>query len=427
MAQIFILGVVIFTVVVVALVLVLMVAKTRLVNSEAVTIHVNESPELSFQAPAGDTLLNILANQKMFIPSACGGKGSCGVCKVDVHDGGGAMLPTETSHITKGEARQGCRLACQLKVKNDIYIELEPELFSIKKWDCTVKSNDGVATFIKEFVISLPEGESVPFRAGGYIQIECPAHVQKYSDFEIEDEYREDWDKFNMWDIVSKVDTPVTRAYSMANYPEELGIIMLNVRVASPPWDRKANKFMDVPPGKMSSFIYGRKPGDEVVISGPYGEFFAKDTDNEMVFIGGGAGMAPMRSHIFDQFHRIKTDRKVSFWYGARSFREAFYLEDFDGIQRDNENFVWHVALSSPIEADDWENPESDARKSLGCKQGYTGFIHLVLLENYLKHHEAPEDCEYYLCGPPMMNKAVVDMLDNLGVEPENIMLDDFG
>ena len=290
-----------------------------------------------------------------------------------------------------------------------------------------MKSNHNVATFIKEFIISLPEGESVPFRAGGYIQIECPAHVQKYSDFDIEDEYREDWDKFNMWDIVSKVDTPVTRAYSMANYPEELGIIMLNVRVASPPWDRKANKFMDVPPGKMSSFIYGRKQGDEVVISGPYGEFFAKDTDNEMVFIGGGAGMAPMRSHIFDQFHRIKTDRKVSFWYGARSFREAFYLEDFDGIQRENENFVWHVALSSPIEADDWENPESDARKSLGCKQGYTGFIHLVLLENYLKHHEAPEDCEYYLCGPPMMNKAVVDMLDNLGVEPENIMLDDFG
>jgi Na+-transporting NADH:ubiquinone oxidoreductase subunit F len=414
MAQIFILGVVIFTVVVVALVLVLMVAKSRLVNSEAVTIHVNDDPALSFQAPAGTTLLNILANQKMFIPSACGGKGSCGVCKVDVHAGGGAMLPTEATHISNGEARKGCRLACQLKVKNDLHIELEPELFSIKKWSCTVKSNDGVATFIKEFVISLPPGERVPFRAGGYIQIECPAHVQKYSDMIIEDKYREDWDKFNMWDIVSKVDEPVTRAYSMANYPEELGIIMLNVRIASPPWDRKANRFADVPAGKMSSFIFGRKPGDEVVISGPYGEFFARDTDNEMVFIGGGAGMAPMRSHIFDQFYRLKTTRKVSFWYGARSFREAFYLEDFDG-------------MSDPLPVDDWDNPESDSRKPLGCAKGYKGFIHQVLLENYLKNHEAPEDCEYYICGPPMMNKAVMDMLDSLGVEPENVLFDDFG
>jgi Na+-transporting NADH:ubiquinone oxidoreductase subunit F len=427
MIQIFLLGVVIFTLVVVALVLVVMFAKSRLVSSEAVTIHVNEDPALSFQAPAGDTLLNILTNQKLFIPSACGGKGSCGVCKVDVHGGGGSMLPTEVSHITRGEARSGCRLACQLKVKGDVHIELEPELFSIKKWQCKVRSNDGVATFIKEFIIELPEGESVPFRAGGYIQIEAPTHVQNYSDFDIETEYRGDWDNFKMWDIVSNVPTPVTRAYSMANYPEELGIIMLNVRIASPPWDRKANKFMDVPAGKMSSYIFGRKQGDEVTISGPYGEFFAKDTANEMVFIGGGAGMAPMRSHIFDQFHRIKTERKVSFWYGARSYREAFYMEDFDSIQREHENFVWHVALSSPLDEDNWDNPDAESRKSLGCKEGYVGFIHLVLLENYLKEHEAPEDCEYYLCGPPMMNKAVLDMLDELGVEPENIALDDFG
>ncbi|MEL6342861.1 MAG: NADH:ubiquinone reductase (Na(+)-transporting) subunit F [Myxococcota bacterium] len=424
--QIALLGVVMFTVVVVALVLVLMVARARLVSSEEVDIIINDDPEISFKAPAGTTLLNTLAAQKLFIPSACGGKGTCGVCKVHVHEGGGAMLPTERSHISRGEEREGVRLSCQLKVKGPIHIELEPELFSIKKWDCTVKSNDNVATFIKEFVLQLPEGEAVPFRAGGYIQIEAPKHVVKYNEIEVEDKFRGDWDKFNMWDIVSRVDEPVTRAYSMANYPEEYGIIMLNVRIATPPWDRKNNRFMDVPPGKMSSYIFGCKPGDKVVISGPYGEFFAKDTDNEMVFIGGGAGMAPMRSHIFDQFHRLKTDRKVSFWYGARSFREAFYIEDFDSIQRENDNFIWHVALSSPLDEDDWSNPEARSRQPLGCKMGYTGFIHQVLLDNYLKEHEAPEDCEYYICGPPL-NKAVMDMLDDLGVEPENVMFDDFG
>ncbi len=425
--QIILLGVLMFTVVVVALVLVLMVAKSRLVSSEEVLISINDDPDISFKAPAGDTLLNVLSAKKLFIPSACGGKGSCGVCKVHVHSGGGAMLPTERSHINRSEEREGCRLACQLKVKNDIQIELEPELFSIKKWACTVKSNDGVATFIKEFVLQLPEGESVPFRAGGYIQIECPPHTAKYSDMLIEEEYRGDWDKFNMWDLVSTVTEDVTRAYSMANYPEEAGIIMLNVRIATPPWDRKNNRFMAVPPGIMSSYIFSRKPGDTVTISGPYGEFFARDTKNEMVFIGGGAGMAPMRSHIFDQFYRLKTDRKVSFWYGARSFREAFYIEDFDGIQRNNSNFVWHIALSSPLEEDDWGNPESESRKPLGSAKGYTGFIHQVLLDNYLKDHETPEDCEYYICGPPMMNKAVMDMLDNLGVEPENVLFDDFG
>jgi Na+-transporting NADH:ubiquinone oxidoreductase subunit F len=427
MVQVIMLGVVMFTVVVVALVLVLMVAKARLVNSEDVTININDDPDLSFTAASGTTLLQMLSAQKLFIPSACGGKGTCGVCKVHVHEGGGAMLPTERGHITRGEEREGCRLSCQLKVKGDMKIELEAELFSIKKWQCTVRSNHNVATFIKELVLELPDGESVPFRAGGYIQIEAPVHEVHYKDFIVEDEYREDWDTFKLWQFVSTVSEPVTRAYSMANYPEEFGIIMLNVRVASPPWDRRKDGYMDVPPGKMSSFIFGQTPGDKVTISGPYGEFFAKDTGNEMVFIGGGAGMAPMRSHIFDQFHRIHTKRKVTYWYGARSFREAFYVEDFDNIQKDNPNFEWHIALSNVIPEDDWDNPESPARKMLGSKKGYTGFIHQVLLDNYLNDHPSPEDCEYYLCGPPMMNAAVLKMLDDLGVEPENILLDDFG
>ena len=398
-----------------------MAARSKLVNSAEVTININHG-EKALAARAGGNLLNVLSENKIFIPSACGGKGSCGVCKVDIHDGGGSMLPTEESHISRGEARAGCRLACQVKVKGDMEIELEPEIFGVRKWECTVRSNHNVATFIKEFVIDLPEGENVPFRAGGYIQIDCPPHVQKYSDFIIEDEYREDWDKFDMWRFVSNVNDTVTRAYSMANYPEEYGMIMLNIRVASPPWNMP-----DVPPGIMSSFIFGCEPGDNVTISGPFGEFFAKDTDNEMVFVGGGAGMAPMRSHIFDQFKRIKTDRKVSFWYGARSFREAFYLEDFDGIQEEFDNFMWHVALSDVLEEDEWDNPESPSRQSLGCQEGYVGYIHNIVYEHYLKDHESPEDIEYYLCGPPIMNTSVINMLINLGVEPENIALDDFG
>jgi Na+-transporting NADH:ubiquinone oxidoreductase subunit F len=355
------LGVVVFILMIVALVLVLMAARSKLVNSAEVTININHG-EKALAARAGGNLLNVLSENKIFIPSACGGKGSCGVCKVDIHDGGGSMLPTEESHISRGEARAGCRLACQVKVKGDMEIELEPEIFGVRKWECTVRSNHNVATFIKEFVIDLPEGENVPFRAGGYIQIDCPPHVQKYSDFIIEDEYREDWDKFDMWRFVSNVNDTVTRAYSMANYPEEYGMIMLNIRVASPPWNMP-----DAPPGIMSSFIFGCEPGDNVTISGPFGEFFAKDTDNEMVFVGGGAGMAPMRSHIFDQFKRIKTDRKVSFWYGARSFREAFYLEDFDGIQEEFDNFMWHVALSDVLEEDEWDNPESTSCQFFGC------------------------------------------------------------
>jgi Na+-transporting NADH:ubiquinone oxidoreductase subunit F len=300
-----------------------------------------------------------------------------------------------------------------VKVKQDMHIELEPEIFSVRKWKCTVRSNENVATFIKELILDLPEGDDVPFRAGGYIQIECPPHVVEYKDFFIEDEYRADWDKFNMWGFVSTVKDTVIRAYSMANYPEEKGMIMLNVRIASPPWDRAKNAWSEVPPGIMSSYIFGLKEGDEVTISGPFGEFFAKDTDSEMVFIGGGAGMAPMRSHIFDQFRRVETDRKVSFWYGARSLREAFYVDHFDKIAEENKNFEWHLALSEPLEEDNWS--------------GHKGFIHQIVLDNYLANHESPEDVEYYMCGPPMMNQACIDMLENLGVEPENIMLDDFG
>jgi Na+-transporting NADH:ubiquinone oxidoreductase subunit F len=403
-----ILGVAVFVFVIVTLVIGLMIAKSKLVASGDVTITVNDDPEKAIVTAAGDTLLNTLGARKIFIPSACGGKGTCGVCKLSVLEGGGALLPTETSHINRGEARYGVRLSCQVKVKQDMKIEVEPEIFSVRKWRCRVRSNRNLATFIKELVLELPEGEAVPFRAGGYIQIECPAHVAKYSDFEIEDEYRGDWDKYNMWQFVSKVDEPVTRAYSMANYPGEEGIIMLNVRIASPP-----PNMPNVPPGKMSSFIFGLKPGDEVTISGPFGEFFARETDNEMVFVGGGAGMAPMRSHIFDQFLRLHTGRKVSFWYGARSMREAFYQEDFDRIESDNENFDWHLALSDPLPEDDWT--------------GDTGFIHQVVLNKYLKDHPAPEDLEYYMCGPPMMNQAVINMLLDLGGDPENIMLDDFG
>jgi Na+-transporting NADH:ubiquinone oxidoreductase subunit F len=403
-----ILGVAVFVLVIVAMVVVLMVAKSKLVASGDVTITVNEDPEKALVIPAGNTLLNTLAENKIFIPSACGGKGTCGVCKVDVHSGGGALLPTETSHINRGEARRGTRLSCQVKVKQDMAIEVEPEIFNVRKWQCRVRSNRNVATFIKELVLELPEGEEVPFRAGGYIQIDCPPHEVHYKNFIIEDEYRGDWDKYNMWQYVSKVDEGVTRAYSMANYPEEKGLIMLNVRIASPP-----PNMPNVPPGIMSSYIFGLKPGDEVTISGPFGEFFAKETDNEMVFIGGGAGMAPMRSHIFDQFRRLHTDRKVSFWYGARSLCEAFYEDDFNEIAKENENFTWTLALSEPLPEDNWN--------------GDTGFIHQVVFDKYLKNHPSPEDVEYYMCGPPMMNSACIRMLTDLGVEPENIALDDFG
>ncbi|MAI80873.1 MAG: NADH:ubiquinone reductase (Na(+)-transporting) subunit F [Deltaproteobacteria bacterium] len=401
-------GTIAFTAVIVSLVLLLVIARSRLVASGDVSILINDDPDKTLIASGGSTLLGTLADNKLFIPSACGGQGTCGVCRVVVTDGGGAILPTETGHITRKEARAGMRLSCQVKVKEDLKIEIPAEVFDIKKWTCKVRSNENVATFIKELILELPEGEEVPFRAGGYIQIECPPHLVEYKNFEVEEEYRGDWDKFNQWRYVSQCKEDVIRAYSMANYPEEKGIIMLNVRIASPP-----PRTPDVPPGIMSSYIFDLKPGDEVVISGPYGEFYARDTDNEMIFIGGGAGMAPMRSHIFDQFRRLSSHRKVSFWYGARSLREAFYVEDFDSIQNENENFQWHLALSEPQEEDNWT--------------GLNGFIHQVLFDNYLKDHPSPEDCEYYICGPPMMNDAVIKMLSDLGVEEENILFDDFG
>ncbi len=403
-----ILGVSMFTVIVLALVMVILFAKSKLVSSGDVTISINGEDDKSVVASAGGKLLNVLADKGIFIPSACGGGGTCGQCRVHVHSGGGDILPTEEGHITKREAKEGCRLSCQVAVKQDMDIELEPEIFGVKQWECEVISNDNKATFIKELKLKIPDGESVPFRAGGYIQIVAPPHHVKYSDFDVPDEYRPDWERFNFFSIESKVDDETIRAYSMANYPEEEGIIMLNVRVASPPPNN-----LSLPAGKMSSYIWSLKEGDKVTISGPFGEFFAKETKAEMVFVGGGAGMAPMRSHIFDQLRRLKTDRKMSFWYGARSSREMFYVEDFDMLAKENDNFEWHVALSDPQPEDNWE--------------GYTGFIHNVLFENYLRDHEAPEDCEFYMCGPPMMNAAVINMLKDLGVEDENILLDDFG
>ena len=401
------LGVSFFSAIVLSLVLIILLARSCLVASGNVTIRINGEKEIS--APVGGKLLATLADAQLFVPSACGGGGTCAQCRVKIHSGGGSLLPTETGHINKREAASGERLSCQVAVKQDMDIEVPEEVFGVKKWECTVLSNDNVATFIKNLVLKLPEGEHVNFRAGGYIQIDCPPHHIQFSDFAIGDEYREDWDRFNLWQYGSKVDNVVTRAYSMANYPEEEGLIMLNVRIATPP----PNGGKDVPPGIMSSYIYSLKEGDKVTISGPFGEFFARETKNEMIFIGGGAGMAPMRSHIFDQLKRLHSQRKISFWYGARSKREMFFDDDFDQLQSSNENFRRYVALSDPQEEDDW--------------QGYTGFIHEVLYEEYLKDHPAPEDCEFYICGPPMMNAAVVNMLEGLGVEKENILLDDFG
>ena len=403
------LGVAMFTFTIVSLVGLLMVARRQLVATGDVAITVNDETDRALRASSGGTLLGTLAANRLFVPSACGGKGSCGVCKVKVLDGGGAVLPTELSHLDRGEVRDGVRLSCQVKVKQDMRIEVPAEIFDIRRWQCKVRSNHNVATFIKELLLELPPGEAVPFRAGGYIQIEAPVGNYPYQDIAVEDDYRGDWDKFNLWKYTAELDEPVTRAYSMANYPEEKGVIMLNVRIASPPPRAPEG----TPPGKMTAYLFGLKPGDEVTISGPFGEFFARETDAEMLFIGGGAGMAPMRSHIFDQFRRVGTRRKVSFWYGARSLREAFYIDDFDTVAAEHENFEWHLALSEPLPEDKWT--------------GDTGFIHQVVLENYLKDHPAPEDVEYYLCGPPLMLKACMEMLDGLGVEHENILFDDFG
>ena len=403
-----VLGVAMFTAVILALIALLMAARSKLVATGDVTITINEDPDKALRVPAGGTLLAKLAESQIFIPSACGGKGACGVCEVVVKEGGGDLLPTETGYISRGEARRGCRLACQVKVKGDMKIEIAPEVFSVRKWKCRVVSNRNVATFIKELKLALPEGEEVPFRAGGYVQLECPPHQLSFRDFAIDETFRADWDKFDLWRFRSGCAETVTRAYSMANYPMEKGILLFTIRIAFPPGYKE-----DIPPGIMSSWVFNLKEGDEVTVSGPFGEFFARETNAEMCFTGGGAGRAPIRPHIFDRFHRLRTKRKATYWYGARSLKEAFYQDEFDAIAKANPNFAWHLALSEPLPEDNWT--------------GYTGFIHQVLLEQYLKDHPAPENIEYYMCGPGPMTKAVINMLLDLGVERENIMLDDFG
>jgi len=403
-----ILGVIMFTAMVLALVAVILSARAKLVSSGEVTIEINGDPEKTIKAAAGDKLLQTLANNGVFLSSACGGGGTCAQCKCIVEEGGGSMLPTEESHFTKRDAREGWRLSCQVPVKQDMKVEVEDEVFGVKKWECTVESNPNVATFIKELTLRLPEGENVDFRAGGYVQLECPPYEINFSDFDIQPEYRGDWEHFKFFDLKTVNKETTIRAYSMANYPEEKGVVKFNIRIATPPPGTQG-----INPGIMSTYVFNMKPGDKVTVYGPFGEFFAKDTDAEMVFIGGGAGMAPMRSHIFDQLKRLKSSRKISFWYGARSLKELFYQDEYDALAAEFPNFQWHVAMSDPQPEDNWE--------------GLTGFIHNVLLENYLKDHPAPEDCEFYMCGPPIMNQSVINMLLDLGVEPENIMLDDFG
>ena len=396
-----------FTVIILILVFVILAARSRLVAGGSVHLIINEDKE--FDVPTGGKLMNALADLGIFVPSACGGGGTCGQCTLRVLEGGGAILPTETSLISKREAKEHYRLGCQVAVKQDMKIAMPDEIFGIRKIECDVVSNRNVASFIKELVLELPAGEELDFRAGGYIQIECPPHDLKYTDFDIDEQFRDEWDRYNLWQYESHVKETVSRAYSMASFPLEKTQVKLNVRIATPPPGADPS----IPPGIMSSYIFNLKPGDKAVISGPYGEFFAKDTDNEMVFIGGGAGMAPMRSHIFDQLIRLKSKRKMTFWYGARSLREMFYVDEFNKLAEENDNFEWHIGLSEPLPEDNWT--------------GYTGFIHNVIYENYLKDHPAPEDCEYYLCGPPMMNSAVIKMLEDLGVDHDHIMLDDFG
>jgi len=402
-------SILVFSVLILFLVILLSIAEKKLLPQGDAKILINGDNEKSPSVKPGSSLLSALASHNVFIPSACGGGGTCSQCKCQVLNGGGDILPTEVSHFSRSEIQDNFRLACQVKVKGNMEIKIPDEIFSIKKWDCVVKSNDNVATFIKELILELPNGENLDFQSGGYIQIDIPSYKLNYSEFDVEDEYREDWDKFKMWDLVAENDNPEEfRAYSMANHPAEGNIIMLNVRIAHPP-PRK----WDAPPGIASSYIFNLKPGDKVTISGPYGEFFIKDTNREMVYVGGGAGMAPLRSHLFHLFHTLKTGRKVSYWYGARSKREMFYDDQFKAIEKKFPNFSYHVALSDPMEVDNWT--------------GFTGFIHQVVLDNYLSNHEDPDEIEYYMCGPPMMNKAVTGMLYDLGVEDDMIDFDDFG
>ncbi len=406
-------GVGMFTGVVLALVAVILVARSRLVPSGNVRILINDDESKALSVPAGGKLLNVLADNKVFVSSACGGGGTCAQCKVNIYEGGGDILQTETSHITKREAREGVRLSCQVNVKQDMKIEVPPEVFSVKKWECEVVSNDNVATFIKEFVVKLPEGETLDFQPGGFIQIEVPPFECDFKDFEaIDERFHPDWDRFNVWDFNLVNTESVFRAYSMANHPAEGDIIMLNIRIATPPPDREKGGWEDVPPGIASSYVFSRKPGDKVTISGPFGEFFIQETDREMVYIGGGAGMAPLRSHLYHLFHTLKTGRKVSYWYGARNPNEVFYEDHFRKIEEEFPNFTFHIAMSEPRPEDNWD--------------GYVGFIHQVVYDHYLKDHPAPEDVEYYLCGPPLMLQSALGMLDDLGIEEEMIRFDEF-
>ena len=406
-----IISIVAFLVTILALVAILLFAKAKLMPSGEVKLTVNDEKE--FVTEPGSTILTVLSNNKIFLPSACGGGGTCGMCKAQVVEGGGSILPTEKGFFTRKEQQNQWRLGCQVKVKEDMKINIHKEIMGIKKWECEVVSNHNVATFIKEFVVKLPEGELLDFKSGGYIQIDVPKIDVDFKDMEVEEEYRDEWDKFNMFDLKMSNPEPTYRAYSMASHPAENNIIMLNIRIATPPWDRAKGGFMSVNPGICSSYIFSRKPGDKVTISGPYGEFFIKETQNEMMFIGGGAGMAPMRSHIFHLFHTVKTGRKATFWYGARSKREVFYEEHFREIEKQFPNFKFYIALSEPKEEDNWD--------------GRTGFIHQVIMDDYLSKHESPEDIEYYLCGPPMMNDAVNKMLYDYGVPDEMVAFDDFG
>jgi Na+-transporting NADH:ubiquinone oxidoreductase subunit F len=422
-------AVAVFVVVILALVTILLQAKARLSPSGPVKLNINGD---EVEVESGTTLLSTLSNQKIFLPSACGGGGTCGMCKCQVTEGGGEILPTETGFFNRKEIADNWRLGCQVKVKNDMNVKVPEEIFGIKKWECEVVSNYNVASFIKEFVVKLPEGETLDFEAGGYIQVDVPATTVDFKNIDITshpklgkapDEFQAEWDKFKLWDLKMVNPEPLFRAYSMANHPAEGNIVMLNIRIATPPFDRKKGGWMDVNPGVCSSFVFDQKPGDKVTISGPYGEFFIKETEAEMVYIGGGAGMAPMRSHLFHLFHTLKTGRKVSYWYGGRSKRELFYLDDFRQIEKEFPNFKFHIVLSEPLPEDNWQ-----AKDNMDAEgDGFTGFVHQALIDNYLNHHDAPEDIEYYFCGPPLMNAAVLKMVDDFGVPPENVSFDDFG
>ena len=422
-------AVAVFVVVILALVTILLQAKARLSPSGPVKLNINGD---EVEVESGTTLLTTLSEQKIFLPSACGGGGTCGMCKCQVTEGGGEILPTETGFFNRKEIADNWRLGCQIKVKNDMNVKVPEEIFGIKKWECEVVSNYNVASFIKEFVVKLPEGETLDFEAGGYIQVDVPETTVDFKNIDITshpklgkaaDEFQAEWDKFKLWDLKMVNPEPLFRAYSMANHPAEGNIIMLNIRIATPPFDRKKGGWMDVNPGVCSSFVFDQKPGDKVTISGPYGEFFIKETDAEMLYIGGGAGMAPMRSHLFHLFHTLKTGRKVSYWYGGRSKRELFYLDDFRQIEEQFPNFKFHLVLSEPLPEDNWNAKENMDDEG----DGFVGFVHQAVIDNYLNHHDAPEDIEFYFCGPPLMNAAVLKMVDDFGVPPENVSFDDFG